>query len=468
MDDDWMTQPAPRIQLHPGGHYLQTEDGKPFFWLADTAWLITHRATPEEASEYLKLRARQGFTVIQISLLAETDGLRIPSVLGEVPFEDCDPLRPRKAYFDRIDAFFSEAAGLGLQVAVVACWGDKLTAPWGAGPRIFTTENLPVARQYGHWLGTRFARHSNLLWILGGDRPPKVQGPPGIWFESVGMKAGFERGHDWTPIWREMAAGLIEATQGRALITYHPQGGPLSSSCYLHNEPWLMLNSLQSGHGGGHDMPVWELIERDFAMQPPKPCFDGEPNYEDHPVNPWPEWDPALGYFRDYDVRKQCWRSVFAGACGVTYGHHSIWQWYCERHAPITHPDRSWRDALNRPGACQIHHLRDLLEARPFFDRIPDQKFLLSDAGEAGFHLCATRDAAGLWAAVYFPCSDQQVVLDLPRLGRRTVRVMWYDPRTGTSRITGDCETTGPERFTSPSDGPDWVLVLDDVDASYL
>jgi hypothetical protein len=127
------------------------------------------------------------------------------------------------------------------------------------------------------------------------------------------------------PIWREVAAGLEEGLGRKPVIVYHPQGGRESSSVYLHQEPWLSVNGMQSKHGGGHDLPVWEWIARDYAMTPAKPTLDLEPNYEDHPYNPWPDWDPANGYFRDYDVRKQVYRSVFAGACGVTYGHHAVW-----------------------------------------------------------------------------------------------------------------------------------------------
>ena len=184
-----------------------------------------HRATREEASYYLNTRARQGFNVIQVMLLPECAALRTPSDWGELPFEGTDPLKPREAYFKRVDDFFAEAASLGLYVAVVGLWGDKVTAPWGDGPRVFTTENLPVARQYGHWLGTRFARHSNLIWIMGGDRPPRLGGHPDNWSEATAVAAGFPKDQDWTPIWREMANGLLEGSQGKALITYHLPSG---------------------------------------------------------------------------------------------------------------------------------------------------------------------------------------------------------------------------------------------------
>lgn len=96
------------------------------------------------------------------------------------------------------------------------------------------------------------------------------------------------------------------------------------------------MNTVQSGHGSGKDVPVWKWMERDFNLPNPKPTLDAEPNYEDHPVDPWPKWDEKKGYFTEYDVRKQCYRSVFAGGCGVTYGHHGVWQFYSEREEPIT------------------------------------------------------------------------------------------------------------------------------------
>jgi hypothetical protein len=456
----------PRVRVHPDGHSLQLEDGRPFFWLGDTAWFVMHRATREEASYYLQTRARQGFSVIQVMLLPECNALREPSDWGELPFEGADPLKPREAYFRRIDDFFREAAARGLYVAVVAVWGDKLTAPWGDGPRIFTHANLPVARQFGRWLGTRFGAHTNLIWLMGGDRPPRLGGHPDNWCEATAVQAGFPKDQDWTPIWRELASGLLEGTEGKALITYHPQGGAATTSYYLHQEPWLHLNGMQSGHGGGHDQPVWEWVAHDCALTPAKPTLDLEPNYEDHPYNPWPRWDPATGYFRDHDVRKQCWRSVLAGACGVTYGHHAVWQWAGNRHEVINHADRDWRDALHRPGATQVRYLRDLLLSRPFFRRVPDPSLILSDARKAGAHIVAARDSGGTYAFVYLPQADQSVKVDLAALRGGTVRAWWYDPRNGIGTLIGD-RPAAPADFVTPPYGPDWVLVLDDVARRY-
>ena len=459
--------PLPRVEVHAGGRYLQTDGAMPFFYLADTAWQLIHSTTREEGSYYLRTRASQGFTVIQAVVLAEFDGVRKPSALGLRPFTDDDPTRPVEAYFDRVVEIVDEAASLGLYVALLPTWGDKITAPWGAGPRLFRADNLPVARGYGRYLGEKLKNRTNVIWMLGGDRPPRVDGPRNQYPASAAIEAGFAADQDWTPIWREMAAGIAEGQGRRPLAFYHPNGGPQSTSVFLHDEPWLSVNGMQSGHGSGHDVPVWEWIARDLARTPAKPTLDLEPNYEDHPVNPWPRWDPATGYFRDHDVRKQVYRSVFAGACGVTYGHHAVWQFASARNDSINHADRDWIDATHRPAARQMVYLRRLVESRPFFTRIPDQSLVADAATDGSRHIVATRDERGSYAFVYFPTADQSARLDLSKLRAAKLRAWWFDPRTGIATLIGAVEGGAPRAFRSPSYGPDWVLVIEDATAGY-
>lgn len=456
--------PVPAIHVNAGGHYLETADGRPFFWLGDTAWQLIDGTTREECSYYLHTRAAQGFTVVQATVLAEFDGLNRPSALGERPFFNNDPARPNEKYFNRVVEIVDEAASAGLHVALLPTWGDKLTAPWGDGPRVFRNDNLPVVHGYAKYLGNKLRGRSNVVWMLGGDRPPRLDGSKS---SQRLNESGFANDYDWTPIWREFAAGLADGTGAKPLFLYHPQGGNDSTSVMLPKESWLAINGMQSGHGGGHDVPVWNLIARDYALVPPKPTLDLEPNYEDHPYNPWPKWDPASGYFRDYDVRKQTYRSVFAGACGVTYGHHAVWQFANARHEVINHADRDWTDALHRPGASQMRFLRQLIESRPFFSRVPDQLLIAGDAGQGGLHLQATRDEQGTFAFVYFPQNDQVATLDLGRLHAAHLRWWWFDPRTGVGALQGEIDGGGRREFRSPPNGADWVLVLDDVAGPY-
>ena len=43
----------PRIKVSENQRFLVTEDGRPFFYLADTAWELFHRLDRKQAIEYL-------------------------------------------------------------------------------------------------------------------------------------------------------------------------------------------------------------------------------------------------------------------------------------------------------------------------------------------------------------------------------------------------------------------------------
>ena len=458
----------PAIRVHQNGHYLQTEDGQPFFWLGDTGWKLIHCLSRSETSYYLHTRSQQGFSVIQLMVLDENDGITETNAIGELPFIDNNPMRPNDSFFDRVVEVADEAAADDLYVALLPAWGDQLTAPWGRGPRLFRSDNLPAAHSYARYLAQRLKGKSNVIWMLGGDRPAKLDGTKtDQWPNTAGIAAGFPPDYDWTPIWNEFAAGISEGSDKPPLILYHPQAGSYRTSTFLPQAPWLSVNAMQSGHGGGHDIPVWDWIAEDYALSPAKPTLDLEPNYEDSPYNSWPTWDASSGYFRDYDARKQTYRSVFAGACGVTYGDHAVWQFAGSGKEVINHADRDWINAMYSPAGRQMGFLRQLIESRPFFSRIPDQLLILGDSGKGGLHIQATRDRIGTYAFVYFPMNDQSAVIDLTKLNAKQVRAWWYDPRTGVGRIIGEFPNGSPREFRSPPQGPDWVLVLDDLGKNY-
>ena len=58
------------LRTSADGHFLVREDGRPFFWLGDTAWELFGKLTREELDEYLDTRRAQKFTVLQAILLS--------------------------------------------------------------------------------------------------------------------------------------------------------------------------------------------------------------------------------------------------------------------------------------------------------------------------------------------------------------------------------------------------------------
>ncbi|MGC8989765.1 MAG: DUF4038 domain-containing protein, partial [Verrucomicrobiia bacterium] len=81
----------PKLRVSQNHRFLVREDGRPFFWLGDTAWELFHRLNREEAIQYLDNRTRLGFTVVQAVALAELDGLNAPNPYGHRPLIDNDP-----------------------------------------------------------------------------------------------------------------------------------------------------------------------------------------------------------------------------------------------------------------------------------------------------------------------------------------------------------------------------------------
>ncbi|MFN2152279.1 MAG: DUF4038 domain-containing protein, partial [Anaerolineales bacterium] len=96
-----MTLEALRISHNK--RFITTSSGKPFFWLADTAWELFHRLNRAEAEKYLETRCQQGFNVIQAVILAELDGLHVPNANGHLPLLGDDPSRPNEFYFRYVD-----------------------------------------------------------------------------------------------------------------------------------------------------------------------------------------------------------------------------------------------------------------------------------------------------------------------------------------------------------------------------
>ncbi len=427
-----------KLTVSNNRRFLIHEDGTPFFYLGDTAWELFHRLNCEEADIYLRNRAEKKFTVIQAVVLAEFDGLNTPNAYAQTPLHSNDPTRPNEIYFKHIDWMVDRAAELGIWMGMLPTWGDKWNTKWGKGPVIFTPENAAV---YGEFLGSRY-RSKPIIWIMGGDRP----------VESDEQRS----------IMNAMAHGIKQGDGGQHLMTFHPSGRS-SSSQYFHNADWLDFNMMQSGHRG-RNMANYDMIAHDYALTPTKPCMDGEPCYEDHPVMGGDE--PREPYHDEYSVRKAAYWALFAGAHGHTYGCHDIWQMWDESRPVINGVRTPWQKAVDLPGAGQMQHARKLMESRPFLVRIPDQSLIVGDAGSGGEHVQATRAQDGSYTFVYIP-TYQRVTLDLGKLSGDELNVSWYDPRQGTAQRASDVKRQGQQTFTPPAEGPDWVLVLDDAAQDY-
>lgn len=434
-------QPAPKqaqwskLYIMPDKRNITRGDGKPFFWLGDTAWELFHRLTREETDFYLKRRAEQGFTVIQAVALAELNGLTQPNQYGQLPLKNNDPAQPNELYFQHVDYAINKAASLGLVTGLLPTWGDKFNKKWGAGPEIFTAEN---ARIYGEWIGKRY-KGKPVVWIMGGDRNPETE--------------------KHFAIIRAMAEGIRAGTGGTQLMTFHPMG-PGNSAAFFHKDTWLSFNMVQSGHEA-KNLKNYVSQRQNYALFPVKPTLDGEPRYEDIPVNFKAEND----YFGPHDVRQAAWWSLLSGACGHTYGNNNVWQMYDANKNPAVIAARTdWRRAVDQEGARQMGYLRKLYESHPWNQLIPEQALLKGDnPGDAGYQMAALGENKDFLFA-YTP-TGRTLKVDMTKLTAPALVAYWFNPRDGVSVKIGDVKNDGVQDFKPPISCPtcDWVLVVDDV-----
>jgi len=441
-----MARQAWTLTVSANGRFLQRADGEPFFWLADTGWLLLTRLGREDARRYLDDRQAKGFNVIQVMVLHTADAR---AANGAAALIDGNPGRPRLTpgrdpsdaeqydFWDHLDWVLREAEARNLYLALVPAWGSL--AKSGA-----LSEGNVVA--YASFLARRYREAPNVVWVVGGDA----------------------KGHEQADVWRALGRTLRE-DDPHHLITFHPFGRTQSST-WFHAERWLDFNMFQSGHrryDQDTDSPKrfgednWRYVLDDYAKEPPKPVLDGEPSYENIPQG---LHDGSQPYWTAADARRYAYWSVFAGACGHTYGDNAVMQFHAPGSGPADYSPRNfWYDAIGDPGAGQMRHLAALMLSRPYFDRVHDPDAVVSGSGPRYEHVIATR---GRDFAMVYSYSGRPFELRLGAITGTSLRAWWYSPRNGSAQAAGVVANSGTRRFTppgQPAEGHDWVLVLDDA-----
>ena len=402
-----------RLKVDATGRYLEHADGTPFLYMGDTAWELLARLNYKEACRYLDNRAAKGFTVIQAVVLTELDGLT----------------EAQEPYLEHIDSVLTYAEQLGLYMALVPTWGDKVDKQWGQGPEVFQPGN---ARAYGNLLAKRWHQRPNIIWIIGGDRSGEGKN-----------KA----------VWNALAQGIKEVDR-QHLMTYHPHGEH-SSAMWFHQEDWLDFNMIQTGHCQQDYTIYRRLLWPDRTLTPTKPVMDGEPRYEDIPRN----FKPEEGRFTASDVRRTLYQSMLSGACGYTYGNNNIWQMYAPGREPQCHADKYWYEALDMDGACQLIHFIQLWQETAFSKGHPMPNSVKACDGYSEDEAVAFETKDNI--ICYFP-GGKQWVLDLPDAWQEGYEVQWMDPRTGEITILGTDSSRQLHVMlpASTADKADWVIII--------
>lgn len=433
------------LRISENKRFFQVPDGKPFFWLGDTGWLLFVKCSREDVVKYLDTRQQQGFNVVQVMVLHT---LAAKNVYGNYALQDGDISKPittpgnnfneQTAYdfWDHVDFVIKEAAKRGIYMALVPVWGSNVKEG---------KVTVAQAEVYAKFLADRYKNYSNIVWLNGGD----IEG-------SVHMD-----------VWQALGT-TIKKYDLAHLMTYHPRGR-YSSTDWFHYEKWLDFNMFQSGHRTyaqdtsmkekhRHGEDNWKYVVADYRMKPVKPVLDGEPSYENIPYglhdSLQPRWSAA-------EVRRYGYWSVFAGGAGFTYGENAVMQFHSKGDADANYGVfSSWKEAIHAPGASQMQHLKSLMLSYSYFDRKPAQEIIADNTQKRYNYILATK---GNDYAMAYTYTGRTFSVNTSRLGFKLSKAAWYSPIDGREQEIPLKVKSGIVRFDPPGEpqnGNDWVLIL--------
>lgn len=439
-----------RLKVSKDNRYLQFENGDPFFWLANTLWLLPQRADRDEVKFALEECRKHEYNVVQIQVLNDVPSTNIYGQMSNTDGWNFASASQKGVYgyWDHMDYIVHEAERQGIYVAMVCIW----STPVKQGK--ISKED---AVSYGTFLANRYKDCPNIIWVIGGDI----------------------EGNRKTDIWNTLAT-TIKSIDKNHLMTFHPRGRRTSSE-WFSTAPWIDFHMFQSGHRRygqnfseetspippGTEEDNWQYVEKTWAQNPMKPVLDAEPAYEDIPQG---LHNPAEPHWTDSDVRRYAYWSVFAGSCGHTYGHNAMMQ-FLKPGYPSSYGDagdvKSWYQAMKDPGFAQMKHLKNLMMKFPYYDRVPDQSVLTGTMGKKYNRLVATRGKDYL---LVYNFTGRRMDIDFRKISGNTKKIFWMDAASGNLIYLGEAANKiQPVNIRHETPGiHDGVLIAFDAEKTYL
>jgi len=408
------------LKVSKNGRYLVDRFESPFLMNADAGWTLLHKLKIEEVRVYFSNRKAQGFNTIFLQLLPpKPDG---SNVYGEAPFQpQSDFSAPNDSYFRYVENVIREAAKMQLLIALAPAWLGCCRANWHD---VQYQNGAEKCHFYGAYLGNRFKKYHNVVWIMGGDRDPLRE-------EQA----------------QRTVAMAIKTAAPKQLITYHAAAAH-SSTDVFSGEQWLDFSMIymhfQNKQGGGaNETPqVYEAALTEFQKVPRRAFVLGDAQYENE----------NLG--NDFMMRRQIYWTILNGGSGQCYG-SSTWEF-----------SSNWRTIMALPGVNQMGIFYKIFSGLPWYIFRPDisNDILLEGRGVIGGDDYATVAVIPnhRMAAIYLP-TGRTVRVNIEKIKGSNIRALWINPRTNKRWIGGYFKPQGSRELTPPTLDEDWLLLVGNV-----
>jgi hypothetical protein len=167
-------QQGPRLVLSGNGNYVvESSSGQPFFLNGEAAWSLIVNLSKADAELYLENRRLKGYDFLLVNLIDHAFSSNPPAnFYGDQPFTSSGNFNnPNEAYFAHADWVIQKAGEKGIVLLLA-----PLYLGYGCGSEGWCSEvqgSSPNAmRNYGRFLGNRYANYPNIVWAIGGDTDP--------------------------------------------------------------------------------------------------------------------------------------------------------------------------------------------------------------------------------------------------------------------------------------------------------
>ena len=423
------------MALDPTGKYfINPSTGQPVWIQGDSPQALGLQVGTADVETYLADRQARGYNTVWIILHDEGDQSNKPNNFdNDPPFTGEAFTHFGSKYWSHMDDVIRRCAAHGMTVvANVTFIGVNAGSGYSLNHVLAASDATMTA--FGAFLGNRYKGYNNIIWMLGGDADPGIEGL----FAKLQDIANGIRSAD--------SVHLITLEACRAC------GGPsdaahssVESTRFVFGKTpsWLTLNWVYEQYAN-----VAAGCNR--AINEGLPALIGEDWYElEHDMT-------------SLQLRNETYWEAFNGcSVGRLMGNMAIWT----MGSPRNESGKSWQSQLASPHSVQFALTGKLMRSRRFWKLVPDTAhvYLTSGYGSGKDLSVLARTSDGQTMMAYVPNGNiSHVTINMAGISDsgRTAKCWWSNPSTGVNSLIGTFKTEGQQTFTAP-DPNDWVLTLD-------
>ncbi|MBB5283357.1 hypothetical protein HNQ92_001483 [Rhabdobacter roseus] len=403
------------LRVSSDSTYLVDKTKRPFLLLADAGWQLLSKVSFEDALHYLDTRKKQAFNTVFIHLLPPTPSGK--NFYGQKPFLKKENFStPNPAYFDYVERIIKAAQSRNMQVGLAPGWLEKYGQDW---LEVQYQNGKTSNRAYGAYLGKRFAKYPNVLWILNEDAD--------------------EEGAE-VPIQAALAESLKQAAPRQLIMSLttspvFPES--LSTKKWRDFSMYVTYEPDPPAIGPAEVLPLYAQALDEEGHAPPRLWADFGQEDETSATA--------------HRVRRQAYWSVLGGGVGYCYGSQVC------RFPP------DWKKLMLLEGADDLKHFYATLRGLPWEMMRPDTSCELVQKGQAYWgsedYILGSFLSNRKMAALYLP-SAREIDVHLSELNGNRFNAVWYSPRTGKRWLAGQFPAQPVVSLAPPDLRPDWDWVL--------